>query len=86
MLEGHYNCARVFVFVRIVRLDQVNTEAASMLEDILLLENVGPIILCLLAGPFSDRWLCFINWSYVPHAYMQSYVTKSYVSQSYSHM
>ena len=37
-------------------LIQVSTEAASMLEDILLLENVGPIILCLLAGPFSDRW------------------------------
>ena len=35
--------------------NQVSTEAASMLEDILLLENVGPIILCLLAGPFSDR-------------------------------
>ena len=44
----------------IVFLDQVNTEAASMLEDILLLENVGPIVLCRLAGPFSDRWLCFI--------------------------
>ena len=32
-----------------------------MLEDILLLENVGPIILCLLAGPFSDRWDCLIT-------------------------
>ena len=74
MLEGRYNCARVFVFVRIVRLDQVNTEAASMLEDILLLENVGPIILCLLAGPFSDRWLCFINWSYMCHMHTRSHM------------
>ena len=77
-------CVLVFVFIRIVRLDQVNTEAASMLEDILLLENVGPIILCLLAGPFSDRWLCFINWSYVPHAYISvicDTVVKSYVTQ-----
>ena len=42
-------------------LAQVSKEAASMLEDILLLENVGPIILCLLAGPFSDRWDCLIT-------------------------
>ena len=34
---------------------QVSTEAASLLENILLLEHVGPIVLCLIAGPFSDR-------------------------------
>ena len=34
---------------------QVSTEAASLLENILLLEHVGPIVLCLVAGPFSDR-------------------------------
>ena len=34
---------------------QVSKESASLLEDILLLETVGPIVLCLLAGPFSDR-------------------------------
>ena len=48
---------------------QVSTEAASMLEDILLLEHVGPIVLCLLAGPFSDRWHCFILNNHETHRY-----------------
>ena len=40
-----------------------------MLEDILLLEHVGPIVLCLLAGPFSDRWHCFILNNHETHRY-----------------
>ena len=36
--------------------DRVHLEAASMLSDVLRIENIGPFILCVLAGPFSDRY------------------------------
>ena len=36
--------------------DKVHLEAASMISTVLRIENIGPIILCVLAGPFSDRY------------------------------
>ena len=33
-----------------------NTHAADLLSNVILLEHVGPIILCLISGPFSDRY------------------------------
>ena len=36
--------------------DKVHLMATSMISDVLRIENIGPIILCVLAGPFSDRY------------------------------
>lgn len=36
--------------------DRVHLEAASMISVVLRIENIGPIILCVLAGPFSDKY------------------------------
>ena len=36
--------------------DLVDTHAADLLSNIILLEHVGPIFLCLVSGPFSDRY------------------------------
>ena len=35
--------------------DKVAIEAADMISIILRIENIGPIILCILSGPISDR-------------------------------
>ena len=36
--------------------DKVAIEAADMISIILRIENIGPIILCILSGPVSDRF------------------------------
>ena len=36
--------------------DKVAIEAADMISVILRIENIGPIILCILSGPISDRF------------------------------
>ena len=34
----------------------MQVEAAHMISTVLRIENIGPIILCLITGPFSDKY------------------------------
>ena len=36
--------------------DVVDTHAEELLGHIILLEHIGPVFLCLISGPFSDRY------------------------------
>ena len=46
-------CLQIFLLQ--AEKDAVEVEAANMISTVLRIENIGPILLCLLTGPLSDK-------------------------------